>query len=109
MTGISTALDGIKVLDLASLYAGLLIAINLGNYGADVIRVEHPHGDDARRWDFIRDGVPLWWKSIARNKRLITLDLHGEAARQTVPDLVGLTGFGQTAPFSQEPGFGTLT
>lgn len=143
MTDAKMALDGIKVLDLASLYAGPLIATNLGDYGADVIKVEHPRGDDARRWGLTKDGVPLWWKSIARNKRLITLDLHDEEARQTVRELiewadvvienfrpgrleswglgwddvhalnprvvmVRVTGFGQTGPLSQEPGFGTL-
>ncbi|GMA15318.1 CoA transferase (plasmid) [Deinococcus metallilatus] len=137
------ALEGIKVLDLASLYAGPLIATNLGDYGADVIKVEHPRGDDARRWGLSKNGVPLWWKSIARNKRLITLDLHDEEDRQTVRELaqwadivienfrpgrleswglgwadlhalnprlilVRVTGFGQTGPLAQEPGFGTL-
>ncbi len=67
MTGAGTALDGIEVLDLASLSAGPLIATRLGNDGADVIRAEHPRGDDARRWGLTRDGVPLCGKSTARN------------------------------------------
>ncbi len=43
-------LDGIRVTDAASLLAGPLIATTLGDFGADVIKVEHPRGDDARRW-----------------------------------------------------------
>lgn len=81
------ALDGLKVLDLASLLAGPLIATTLGDYGADVVKVEHPRGDDARRWGKARDGIPLWWKAISRNKKLISLDLHLEEDRAIVHEL----------------------
>lgn len=77
-------LHGLKVLDLSSLYAGPLIAANLGDFGAEVIKVEHPRGDDARRWGLSKDGVPLWWKVISRNKKLITLDLHEPQAQAKV-------------------------
>ncbi len=77
-------LQHLKVLDLSSLYAGPLIATNLGDFGAEVIKVEHPRGDDARRWGLSKNGVPLWWKVISRNKRLITLDLHEPEAQQKV-------------------------
>lgn len=77
-------LTGLRVLDLSSLYAGPLIATTLGDFGAEVIKVEHPRGDDARRWGLSRDGVPLWWKVIARNKRLVSLDLHLEPDRDVV-------------------------
>jgi len=77
-------LEGLKVLDLSSLYAGPLIATNLGDFGAEVIKVEHPRGDDARRWGLSKDDVPLWWKVISRNKRLITLDLHDPQAQAKV-------------------------
>jgi len=79
-----TALDGLRVLDLSSLYAAPLIATNLGDFGAEVIKVEHPRGDDARRWGLAKDGVPLWWKSVARNKRVIALDLGTEEDRAVV-------------------------
>ncbi|QEC46764.1 hypothetical protein FSW04_03625 [Baekduia soli] len=82
------ALHGVRVLDLSSLYAGPLIATNLGDFGADVIKVEHPRGDDLRRWGEAKDGVPLWWKVVSRNKRVITLDLGREEARDTVRRLV---------------------
>jgi formyl-CoA transferase len=81
-------LQGVKVLDLANLYAGPLIAATLADFGAEVVKVEHPRGDDARRWGLTRDEVPLWWKVIARNKRLIALDLNLESDREIVRRLV---------------------
>ena len=85
-------LANLRVLDLSSLYAGPLIATTLGDFGAEVIKVEHPRGDDARRWGLSQrsdsgQDVPLWWKVIARNKRLLSLDLHLDADRQTVLEL----------------------
>jgi len=82
-------LAGLRVLDLSSLYAGPLIGTNLADFGAEVIKVEHPRGDDARRWGASRGDVPLWWKVISRNKRLIALDLSTEADRATVAELAG--------------------
>lgn len=82
--GLKPALSGIRVLDLSSLYAGPLIATNLGDFGAEVLKVEHPRGDDARRWGMSKDGIPLWWKVISRNKKLLTLDLHREEDREVV-------------------------
>jgi len=77
-----TALDGINVLDLSSLYAGPLIGMTLADFGAEVVKVEHPRGDDARRWGLSKGGVPLWWKVIARSKKLIVLDLNTPGDRQ---------------------------
>jgi crotonobetainyl-CoA:carnitine CoA-transferase CaiB-like acyl-CoA transferase/citrate lyase beta subunit len=74
-------LRGIRVLDLSSLYAAPLIATNLGDFGADVVKVEHPRGDDARRWGLSKDGVPIWWKVISRNKQVIALDLNEQGDR----------------------------
>ena len=54
----------------------------LGAFGADVLKIEHPRGDPARGHGPSKDGVPLWWKLIARNKRAITLylgSLEGQA------------------------------
>lgn len=143
MTESAVALAGIRVLDLSTLYAGPLIATTLGDFGAQVVKVEHPSGDAARRWGRSKDGIPLWWKAISRNKRLVALDLNEEADRRKVralcrwadvlienfrpgrmerwglgPDdlqslnprlvTVRVTGFGQTGPYCQQPGFGTL-
>ena len=72
-------MTGVRVLDAATLFAGPLAATFLGDFGADVIKVEHPRGDPVRTHGPTKDGVPLWWKMVGRNKRAITLDL-GEPA-----------------------------
>jgi crotonobetainyl-CoA:carnitine CoA-transferase CaiB-like acyl-CoA transferase len=69
------ALSGIRVLDVATLFAGPLAATLLGDYGADVIKIEHPKGDPVRHHGASRDGVGLWWKMLSRNKKAITLYL----------------------------------
>jgi crotonobetainyl-CoA:carnitine CoA-transferase CaiB-like acyl-CoA transferase len=68
-------LTGIRVLDVSTVYAAPISAMLLGDYGADVIKVEHPRGDPARTHGWNRDGHGLWWKVIARNKRTVTLNL----------------------------------
>ncbi len=60
-------LRGLRVLDCASLFAGPVIAAILGDFGADVIKIEHPSGDAIRKVGQTKDGVPLWWKVVARN------------------------------------------
>ena len=69
-------LDGIRVLDISTLFAGPLAATFLGDYGADVIKVEHPRKPDAARGHGpAKEGINLWWKTLGRNKRTVTLDL----------------------------------
>jgi crotonobetainyl-CoA:carnitine CoA-transferase CaiB-like acyl-CoA transferase len=134
-------LDGTKVLDLSRLVAGNMLSLQLADLGADVIKVEPPQGDPLRDW---RDGgEPLFWKTYARNKRSIALDLRMAAGKTALvrlaatadvlienyrpgtleamglapetlhrasPDLivVRISGFGQTGPYAELPGFGTL-
>src|SRR5690625_478736 len=75
--GAIAMLEGVRVLDLATLAAAPLVATYLGEFGADVIKVEQPHhGDPIRAWGNQRDGIGLMWKSISRNKRSITLNLR---------------------------------
>lgn len=69
------ALGGIKVIDAANLFAGPLAATLLGDFGAEVIKVEHPKGDPSRSHGYAKDGVGLWWKALGRNKRCVTLNL----------------------------------
>lgn len=70
-------LDGIRVIDAATLVAGPMVATMLGEFGADVIKVEQPGAGDAlRTWGDRKDGFGLVWKSVSRNKRCITLDLR---------------------------------
>ena len=70
-------LSGIKVLELGTLIAGPFCAKTLGDFGAEVIKVEPPgEGDPLRRWRRMRNGVSLWWHVQSRNKKSITLDLR---------------------------------
>ena len=69
------ALEGVRVVDAASLFAGPVIATMLADHGADVIKIEHPRGDILRSLGWQKDGVSLWWALIARNKRAVTLKL----------------------------------
>jgi crotonobetainyl-CoA:carnitine CoA-transferase CaiB-like acyl-CoA transferase len=81
-------LDGIRVLDLGTVYAAPIAAMLLGDYGAEVIKVEHPRGDPARTHGHNKDGHGLWWKVISRNKRAVTLNLGRPAGRELLEDLV---------------------
>ena len=69
------ALEGIKIIDAATLFAGPLAATVLGDFGAEVIKVEHPNGDPSRSHGYSKNGVGLWWKMLGRNKRCVTLNL----------------------------------
>lgn len=81
----SPALDGLRVLDLATLFAGPMAATLLGDFGAEVIKVEHPRRPDPSRGHGpAKDGVGLWWKVLGRNKRAITLDLSAPRGRDTL-------------------------
>src|ERR1051326_6988439 len=134
-------LDGVRVLDLSRLVAGNMLSLQLGDLGAEVMKVEPPRGDPLRDWR--DDGEPLFWKTYARNKRSLVLDLRVSEAREALlrlvegadvlienyrpgtleemglgPDVlnarnrdlivVRISGFGQTGPYAELPGFGTL-
>ena len=81
-------LDGIRVLDLATLFAGPVIATFLADYGADVIKVEHPRGDTLRTLGWSKDGHSLWWVLVGRNKRPITLNLSTPKGQELLRALV---------------------
>ena len=70
-------LHGIRVVDAATLAAGPLVATAMGEFGADVIKVEQPGvGDPLRTWGDRKGDIGLVWKSMSRNKRCVTLDLR---------------------------------
>jgi crotonobetainyl-CoA:carnitine CoA-transferase CaiB-like acyl-CoA transferase len=74
------ALAGIRVIDASTILAGPLCCQILGDFGAEVIKVEHPvYGDSLRGHGVQVDGVPLWWKEVARNKRTVGLNLGDPA------------------------------
>jgi len=137
------ALAGLRVLDVSNFMAGPTAAMYLGDFGAEVIKVEHPRGDGFRHWGRTRDGEPLFWKMLSRNKRCITLDMGQPAGAELLRELVrvsdvlvenftpgvmarwglgyaqlaeinprlimlSISCFGQTGPYAQRPGFGTL-
>ncbi|MFJ8232021.1 CaiB/BaiF CoA transferase family protein [Streptomyces sp. NPDC094448] len=78
-------LHGLRVLDLATLFAGPLAATLLGDFGAEVVKVEHPRRPDPSRGHGpAKDGIGLWWKLLGRNKRTITLDLSAPGGRDTL-------------------------
>ena len=83
-----SALDGVRIIDVATLFAGPLAATILGDFGADVLKIEHPRGDPARSHGHAKNGVGLWWKMLARNKKAITLYLGAPAGQDLFRRLV---------------------
>ena len=79
-------LDGMRVLDLSRLVAGNMLSLQLGDFGADVIKIEPLEGDPLRAW---RDGgEELYWKTYCRNKMSVALNLRHAAARDALLRLV---------------------
>jgi crotonobetainyl-CoA:carnitine CoA-transferase CaiB-like acyl-CoA transferase len=137
-------LRSLRVVDFTTMISGGFAASTLADFGADVITVEHPtKTDPIREWKPIKDGESMWWKSLGRNQRCVTLDLssdEGQAmALELVEDvdivlenfrsgtmerwnlgyeelkavnegivMVRITGYGQTGPKSDKPGFGSV-
>jgi formyl-CoA transferase len=137
-------LAGIKVLELGTLIAGPFCARMLGEFGAEVIKIESPDGGDPiRQWRVLKDGTSLWWSVQARNKKSVTLNMKDargqEIARKLALEadviienyrpgvlekwnlgyeqlkainpatiMVRLSGYGQTGPMKDLPGFGAI-
>jgi crotonobetainyl-CoA:carnitine CoA-transferase CaiB-like acyl-CoA transferase len=84
-------LADLRVIDLSTVLAGPNCARYLGDFGAEVIKVERPDGGDSLRnmaWRDPRDGTGLWWKVVNRNKRTIALDLKADADRDVLLRLI---------------------
>lgn len=83
----SGPLEGLKVLDISNVIAGPFAAALLGDFGAEVLKVELPVGADGKGGDALRalpphkEGKPLLWKAVNRNKRAVTLDLRKSAGQ----------------------------
>ncbi|MFD3459884.1 CaiB/BaiF CoA transferase family protein [Nocardia fluminea] len=75
-------LSGVTVLEVATLFAGPLAGTLLADFGADVVKIEHPTGDPVRTHGPQRDGVGLWWKMLGRNKKSATLYLGAPAGQE---------------------------
>lgn len=84
------ALSDLKVLELGSMLAGPFVGSMLGDFGARVVKVEKPGKPDAlREWPPHKDGAALWWKTMARNKHVVTLDISRLEARELALRLIG--------------------
>lgn len=142
--GAAGPLQGIRVVEVATVLAGPLTGQILADFGAEVIKVEHPDGGDSfRTHGPHKDEVCLWWTSLARNKRCVSLYLGDPEAAEVFKTLVdgadvlienfrpgtmdrwgigydtlsernprlvmaSISGFGQSGPYRDRPGFGTL-
>ena len=77
-------LEGVRVADLTAMWAGPYATMVLADFGADVIKIEHPRGDPIRDHGHAKDGVPLWWKVVGRNKQAVTLNLSKQAGQEVL-------------------------
>ena len=85
----SGPLAGIRVLELGTLIAGPFVGKTLGDFGAEVIKIEPPgEGDPLRKWRRMRHGTSLWWQVQARNKKSLTCDLRRPEGQEVVRRLV---------------------
>jgi len=85
------ALQGVRVIEMGQLIAGPFAGKTLGEFGADVIKIEAPGaGDPLRNWRLIQKGTSVWWQVQSRNKRSIALDLRSlegqDIARQLIAE-----------------------
>jgi formyl-CoA transferase len=140
----AAALEGLKIIELGQLIAGPFAAKLLGEFGAEIIKIEPPgEGDPLRKWRKIENGTSLWWHVQSRNKKSVSLDLKcpegQEILRQLLADadilienfrpgtlekwglgweqlaqlnpkliMVRISGYGQTGPYRDLPGFGVI-
>ncbi|HEY2562642.1 MAG TPA: CoA transferase [Acidimicrobiales bacterium] len=85
-------LHGLRVVDAATLVAGPMVATVLGEFGAEVVKVEQPGvGDPLRTWGHRKDSIGLVWKSVSRNKRCITLDLRQVEGQELFHQLLAVS------------------
>lgn len=136
-------LRGLRVIEIGTLVAAPFASRMLGEFGAEIIKIEPREGDPLRRWRVLRGDTSLWWYVQSRNKKSITLNLKAregiEIAQQLIesadilienlrpgameklglgweeirainPNLifVRISGFGQTGPMRNRPGFGAI-
>ena len=82
-------LKGMRVIEVGQLLAGPFTGTILGYFGAEVIKIEPPEtGDPIRGWREVKDGTSLWWRSLARNKKCITIDLKTKKGQKLLTELV---------------------
>ena len=83
------ALQGVKVIEMGQLIAGPFAAKTLGDFGADVIKIEPPgSGDPLRNWRMVQNGTSVWWQVQSRNKRSIALNLRSAEGQDIARKLI---------------------
>ncbi len=87
MTQAAGPLAGYRVIDLGMIFAGPLVATHLSDLGAEVIKIEHPRGDDVRTTGRSKNGRGLWWCVSSRNKRLISVNIGKPQGAEIVRSL----------------------
>lgn len=84
-----SALEGLRVIDAATLFAGPTAATMLADFGAQVVKIEHPKkGDPVRGHGYSKDGHSLWWATIGRNKQTLALDISKPEGSTLLLDLI---------------------
>jgi crotonobetainyl-CoA:carnitine CoA-transferase CaiB-like acyl-CoA transferase len=81
-------LEGVRVIEMGQLLAGPFTGTILSYFGAEVIKIEPPGGDPIRGWREVKDGTSLWYRSLGRNKKSVTLDLKSERGRELAKELL---------------------
>ncbi|WP_240461993.1 CoA transferase [Burkholderia sp. Nafp2/4-1b] len=85
----AAALQGLRVVEMGQLIAGPFAGKTLGEFGADVIKIEAPgSGDPLRNWRLLKDGTSVWWQVQSRNKRSIALDLRSVEGQDIARKLI---------------------
>ncbi|QNP59668.1 CaiB/BaiF CoA transferase family protein [Paenacidovorax monticola] len=143
-TNSPAALAGVRVVEMGQLIAGPFCGKTLGEFGAEVIKIEAPGaGDPLRNWRLMREGTSVWWQVQSRNKRSVALDLRApegqDIARRLIAEadvlienfrpgtlegwgmspaelhalnpglvILRISGYGQTGPYRDLPGFGVI-
>ena len=83
------ALDGVRVIEMGQLIAGPFAGKTLGEFGAEVIKIEPPGaGDPLRNWRMLKDGTSVWWQMQSRNKRSMALDLRDPEGQEVARSLI---------------------
>jgi formyl-CoA transferase len=137
-------LAGVRVVEMGQLIAGPFCAKTLGDFGAEVVKIEAPGtGDPLRGWRLIKEGTSVWWQVQSRNKKSVALDLRQAEAQEIARRLIAeadvlvenfrpgmleawgmapevlqaahpglvilrISGYGQTGPYRDLPGFGLI-
>jgi formyl-CoA transferase len=138
------ALAGVRVVEMGQLIAGPFCGKTLGEFGAEVVKIEPPGaGDPLRNWRLLKNGTSVWWQVQSRNKRSVAIDLRAPEGQDLARQLIGeadvlienfrpgtlegwgmspealhalnpglviarISGYGQTGPYRDLPGFGVI-